>query len=168
MPLILLAALIGCGDKTDDTATDDTGDTAGDADTTDTTADFTCAAPAAAVCTEALGFCGNLKVPDDFTGTPRSLAVALYTSIPPAGPPSATLLEVEAPALEAGSCYPVEISPMLEQGEYYLWVSLYMEGGGSWVPVNGVDYTASSDAPLSLDGSGMIFEDLTLQVALGW
>ncbi|MDG1483134.1 MAG: hypothetical protein P8R54_26330 [Myxococcota bacterium] len=162
-----LALLIACDDKSDDTGTDDVNtDTA--EDVTDTTTDFSCEAPASSVCSEELGFCGNLKVPTDFTGTPRSLAIALYTSIPPAGPPSATLAEIEGPDLIPGSCYTVEVSPMLEQGEYYIWANLYMEGGGSWVPVNDVDYTANSAAPVMMVSSGMVFEDLTLGLASGW
>ncbi len=163
-----LALLIACGGTADDTGTGmtDSGltDTAEDA----TATDFSCEAPAASACTEELGFCGNLKVPDDFAGTPRSLAIALYTSIPPAGPPSATLAEIEAPDLVPGSCYTVEVSPMLEQGEYYIWANLYMEGGGSWVPVNDVDYTAHSAEPVMMVSSGMVFEDLSLELASGW
>lgn len=163
-----LVLLVACGETSDDTGTADT-DTADTAeDVTDSTTDFSCEAPAASVCTEELGFCGNLKVPTDFAGTPRSLAIALYTSIPPAGPPSATLAEIEAPDLVPGSCYTVEVSPMLEQGEYYIWANLYMEGGGSWVPVNDVDYTAHSAEPVMMVSSGMVFEDLSLELASGW
>jgi hypothetical protein len=168
----LALLVVGCGDKDDDTGADDTGaDDTGSGDTTadaDATTDFTCPPPDSSVCTEELGFCGNLKVPTDFTGTPRSLAIALYNSIPPAGPPSATLAEIEAPELVPGTCYTVEVSPMLEQGEYYIWANLYMEGGGSWVPVNDVDYTGHSEAPVMMVSSGMTFEDLTLQLASGW
>ncbi|MFT5681029.1 MAG: hypothetical protein ACI8RZ_001935 [Myxococcota bacterium] len=164
-----LALLIACGDKDDDTGVvdADSGVTTDTAEGTDTT-DFTCPPPEASACTEELGFCGNLKVPDDFAGVPRSLAIALYTSIPPAGPPNATLLEIDGPDLVPGSCYTIEVSPMLEQGEYYIWANLYMEGGGSWVPVNDVDYTANSEAPVMMVSSGMVFEDLTLQLASGW
>ena len=167
--LSLTALLAACGDK-DDTGSDGATDS-GTADTTDTTdngADFDCPPPDDAACAEEYAFCGNLKVPEDFTGTTRSLALALYETIPPAGPPNATLAEIEAPDMVPGSCYTVVVQPMLEQGNYYLWANLYMEGGGSWVPVNDIDYTAASAEPLELTGSTMVFEDLTLTLASGW
>ena len=167
LSLAALSPLVGCDAEGDSGAmVDDTGaaDTGADA----STADFDCPPPTAAECGEDYGFCGSLKVPTDFVGTPRSLAIALYETIPPAGPPNATLAEIDAPELLAGSCYTVEIHPMLEQGTYYLWANLYMEGGGEWVPVSGVDYTAASEAPLELDGSATVFEDLTLELAAGW
>ena len=174
LTLLTLAAaaalLAGCGDKDDDTAAEaeDSAAAAEDDGDTEGTTDFDCAPPSAEECDDDVGFCGNVKVPTDFTGTPRSLAVALYASVPPAGPPNATLAEIESPELTPGSCFPVVIHPMLEQGTYYLWVNLYMEGGGTWVPVDGVDYTAVSEAPLELDGTVRGFGDLSLGLAAGW
>lgn len=167
IPWMSALILLGCGDKEDtDTADTAGGDTA--AATADNTTDFDCEAPTAEECSDDVGFCGNIKVPTDFTGTPRSLAVALYTTVPPAGPPNATLIEIEAPELVPGTCYPVVVHPMLEQGTYHLWVNLYMEGGGSWVPVNGIDYTAFSEEAMELDGTVRSFADLSLELASGW
>ena len=45
--------------------------------------------------------------------------------------------------------------PALFNGEYYVWVNLYMEGGSEWAPVNGVDYAGSTAAPISFDGSAV-------------
>ena len=49
------------------------------------------------MCGEDYSVCGDLLIPDTFTGTPRSLAVALYTSIPPAGPPAGIVAEIDGP-----------------------------------------------------------------------
>lgn len=164
IPWLSALLLAGCGDKEDTAA-----DTAATEDTAAaSTTDFDCAAPTAEECSDDVGFCGNVKIPTDFSGTPRVLAVALYENIPPAGPPNATLLEVEAPELVPGTCYPVVIHPMLEQGTFHLWVNLYMEGGGTWVPVNDVDYTAFTEEALELDGSLRAFDDLSLELASGW
>ena len=57
---------------------------------------------------------------------------------------------------------------MLETGEYYIWVNLYMEGGGEWMPVNEVDYTGATPAPLTLDGTVGEFDPITVEVASGW
>jgi len=124
--------------------------------------------PDPAVCDEDYSFCGYLVTPSDFSGEPRSLALALYTSIPPAGPPNAILAEIDAPSIGPGERYPVRLAPVIETGEYYVWANLYMEGGGTWVPENDIDYTGASAAPLELVGASMDFDDIVLEVASGW
>ena len=124
--------------------------------------------PDAATCDEDYSFCGYLVTPPDFEGTTRSLAIALYTSIPPAGPPNAILAEIPAPSMGPNEMYPVRLAPMIETGEYYIWANLYMDGGGEWAPVNDVDYTGSTAAPVSLLGESFAFEDITLEIASGW
>ena len=57
---------------------------------------------------------------------------------------------------------------MLETGEYYVWANLYMEGGGSFIPVNGIDYTGVTDSLQTLDGSPFLSPDLRLNLASGW
>ena len=120
------------------------------------------------ICAESYSFCGDILIPSDFTGTPRSMAVVLYSSVPPAGPPDGIIAEVATPDLSAGDTYPVRVLPALFNGEYYVWVNLYMEGGGEWAPVNGVDYAGSTAAPISFDGSAVSFEDISLTLAAGY
>ena len=96
------------------------------------------------------------------------MAIVLYSSVPPAGPPDGIILEVDGPDLQPGDTYPVRVLPALFNGEYYVWVNLYMEGGGEWMPINGVDYTGSTAAPISFDGAAVAFEDIDLSIASGW
>lgn len=124
--------------------------------------------PDPSVCDEEYSFCGDILIPADFTGTPRSLAVALYTTVPPAGPPNYTVISIDAPSMKAGERYPVRVQPMLETGDYFIWVNLYMEGGGTWLPVNDVDYTGVSAASITFDGTSYVFDDITVAPASGW
>ena len=47
----------------------------------------------------------------------------------------------------------MRFEPVIATGDYYLWVFLYMEGGGEWQPVSGVDYVAHTDEMITFDGS---------------
>lgn len=121
-----------------------------------------------AVCSEDYSLCGNITVPANFVGATRSLAVVLYSSVPPAGPPDGIIVEIDTPPLTAGDSYPLRVLPALFNGEYYVWVNLYMDGGGEWMPVNGIDYTGSTADPISFDGSAVSFDDISLDLATGW
>ena len=143
------------GDNTEEDSEDDT-----DTDTEDEGDD--------SMCLEDYSLCGDLTIPDNYTGTARSLAVVLYSSIPPAGPPDGIIVEIENPDLTPGGTFPVRILPALFNGEYYVWVNLYMEGGGEWAPVNGVDYIGATNAPIAFDGTPVSFDDISLSLASGW
>ena len=185
--LVLLSFLIGCSKPEDDsgdagewtgtneeieTGDDDGGDdssgdvsgdddgTADDTDTDDEVDD--------SVCAEDYSLCGDITIPGDYTGTARSLALVLYTSIPPAGPPDGIITEVANPDLAAGGTFPVRVLPALFNGEYYVWVNLYMEGGGEWAPVNDVDYVGYTEEPVVFDGTAISFDDISLSLAEGW
>ena len=120
------------------------------------------------VCQDDYAFCGRVSMPNDFQGEARQLVVALYDSIPPAGPPQHILLELDNPEVAAGELHQVVVHPVLVTGDYYIWVNLYMEGGGEWVPVNDVDYTGASAGLVSFDGSSLTFDDISLSAASGW
>lgn len=120
------------------------------------------------MCGEDYSVCGDLLISDNFTGTPRSLAVALYTSIPPAGPPAGIVAEIDGPDIVAGYRYPIRELPVLFTGEFYVWINLYMEGGGEWLPINDVDYTGSTPEPLIFDGTPIELDDILLELASGW
>jgi len=120
------------------------------------------------LCEEDFAVCGDLLVPSPLEGEPRLLAVALYRSVPPAGPPDHTMDEVEAPDVPAGGRYKVRLHPMLETGEFFVWANLYMEGGGRYIPINGVDFVSSTDEALIFDGGAVHFGDMRLTLAEGW
>ena len=117
------------------------------------------------LCAEDYSLCGDLIIPSDFTGTPRSLAIVLYSNIPPAGPPDGIVTEIDSPELSAGDSFPIRVGPVLFNGDYYIWVNLYMEGGGEWAPVNGVDYVGSTEDPVFFDGTAVSFTDIRLGLA---
>ena len=154
-----LLGLVACsgGEGQDD---DSTGTDSGTVDTSEDTD-----AGDDPVCAEDYSFCGDVLIPADLVGTPRSIAVVLYESIPPAGPPDGIVLDLEAGDLTAGQTYAVREMPIILSGEFYVWVNLYMEGGGEWAPVNGVDYLGYTDTPVTLDGSPLAFDDIVLELA---
>ena len=168
--MILLSIALACSGSKDDSAAEastetDTGTTSDTTEPSDTTTEDTVDT---SICADDYSFCGQIIAPTDFQGTPRSLAVALYDSIPPAGPPIYTVAEIDAPALVPGDSYEIAIHPVTAVGEYYVWFNMYMEGGGEWIPVNGVDYTGATAGKLTFDGSPIGFEAVTLEVASGW
>jgi len=120
------------------------------------------------ICEEDYALCGTIQMPSDLTGVARNLAIVLYDSIPPAGPPAYILEEIEEPNIAPGEPYQIVSSPVLASGEYYVWFNLYMEGGGEWVPVNNVDYTGSTSTSIAFDGSPAAFEAVSLELATGW
>lgn len=120
------------------------------------------------MCGEDYSVCGDLLVPFELQGSARSLAIALYSSLPPAGPPEGIVVQIDGPDIMSGYRFPIREIPVLYTGEYYLWVNLYMEGGGEWTPVNGIDFTGSTSTPVVLDGTPIQFDDITLELASGW
>ena len=120
------------------------------------------------ICTEDYSLCGDLVIPSDFTGTTRSLAIVLYENIPPAGPPDGIVVEIGTPDMSAGDRFPVRVLPAIFNGDYYVWVNLFMEGGGEWAPVNGVDYVGYTADPVNFDGTAISFADISLSLAEGW
>jgi len=120
------------------------------------------------MCGEEYSVCGDILIPRSINGQARSLAMVLYSTVPPAGPPDGIVAEIDGPDIVGGYRFPIRELPVLFTGEYYLWVNLYMEGGGEWVPVNGVDYTGFTTEPIVLDGSPVSFDDISLELASGW
>jgi len=119
-------------------------------------------------CGQEYSVCTYLRVPSDLEGQPRSIALALYRSIPPSASPDILITQVNEPSLKAGERYPLRAYPFLDTGEYYVWVNLYMEGGGSARPVNGVDYTGFLAEPINFDGRAIELPELSLEPASGW
>ena len=48
------------------------------------------------------------------------MAISLYDTLTPAGPPNVTVTEIDAPAVVAGEPYEIEFSPLIATGEYYV------------------------------------------------
>lgn len=116
-----LPLLVACGGKSEDT-----GGAAAEADGgADDGGGSGCEASASTLsdeplCAEDYSLCVDVIPPANFSGTPRQLALALYTTVPPAGPPNAILATLDAPALAPCARFPVVVQPMLETGDFYV------------------------------------------------
>jgi len=167
--LLAAAAWIGCGGGDDDGATGGPDASAAVADATpQSTADAAPSSPDAAplaACERDGDVCARIRVPAGFTGTPRQLLVGLYDSLPPLGPPASLLAQVDDPEIGPDEPFVLEVDSFPDTGQLYVYVALYMEGGGTFVPVAGVDYVGQSDAPFAFDGSAVDLGDLTLALA---
>jgi hypothetical protein len=124
--------------------------------------------PGEDLCGQEYSVCGYIRVPADLEGQPRSLAVSLYTEQTPTAGPDVLITQIDSPSLRAGELYPIRVHPFLDTGEYYLWIILYMDGGGSARPVNAVDYTGTTGQPVVFDGQFVELEQVSLQPATGW
>ena len=159
MSLFLSLMLFACSEEEvlKDTASTDVSESE---DTSDSTVEEDMS-----LCAEDYSFCGNVLIPEDLVGTTRAISIALYDTLEPAGPPAVTVAEIEDPEVNTGGSYEVEISPLVATGEYYIWVFLYMEGGGEWMPTSGIDYSGHSSEPYMFDGSPITFTDISLTLA---
>ena len=50
------------------------------------------------------------------------------------------------------------------QGEYFVYIAVYSEGGGPFVPVPGVDYVTQSERKVKFDGSPINLGTMTLRL----
>jgi hypothetical protein len=124
-------ALAGCGDDDDDN--DDTGESG------DTVV-------------------ATITVPAGFSATPESIIATFFISSPPAGMPDEIGDSHDTPAIGDGTPYQLVTSQAGLEGDYYLSVAMYVEGGGGGaMPVSGVDYVGAFDVPVTLGpGTGEV------------
>jgi hypothetical protein len=116
----------------------------------------------------------TISLPDGFSGTPTKLMVTLADSLPVTGPPAAVLATINNADADGDGTGDVEeiLNPERDLvlalpdvgvvGTYHVVVALYMEGGGQFQPVPGVDYMAAS-GPLPL-GAGQVSLELELML----
>jgi protoheme ferro-lyase len=117
----------------------------------------------------------TIGLPDGFSATPTKLLITLASSLPVTGPPAAVLAEISNADSDGDGIGDIEriLNSELDltvalrdvgvSGAYHVVVALYVEGGGSFQPVPGVDYMAAS-APLTL-GEGQAIVELELAPA---
>lgn len=116
----------------------------------------------------------TISVPDDLQGAKSSLVLALASSLPMTGPPAATLATIQNgdsdgdgvgdldAILGPGRDLVLAIGDVGLVGEYHMVAMLYMEGGGQYQPVPGIDYmTNSAKLPF---GQGQVEVDLELEL----
>ena len=116
----------------------------------------------------------TLSLPDGFSGEIRQLMVTLATELPVTGPPAAILATIDNVDTDGDGQGDVDqiLNPSRDlvlamedvgvAGDYHVVVVLFMEGGGEFAPVPGIDYMAAS-APLSL-GLGQVEVALELML----
>lgn len=137
--LLASALALGCGDDDDDddgdgTDADADSDSDADADTdsdSDTDAGYTVTA--------------TVSVPSGFDATPVKIGAHFYDSLPPAGPPSVMGEIIDDPEIGVDTPYDLEMTGVEAEGDYFLYVVLYVEGGGDTMPSPGVDYVGESE-----------------------
>ena len=116
----------------------------------------------------------NISLPDDFSGRINKLLITLADSVPLAGPPAAVLADISNGDVDADGIGDIDsilsgsndLTLAFEDvgvtGNYHVIVALYMEGGGTFQPVSGIDYIATS-SKLDL-GHGQVTADLQLEL----
>jgi len=117
----------------------------------------------------------TISLPDGFTGTVTKLLVTLAENLPVTGPPAAVLAEISNADSDGDNVGDVDkiLNPDMDltlafsdvgviTGPYHVVVALYMEGGGVFQPVPGMDYMAAS--PKMDLGSGQ--QNVTLNLEL--
>lgn|GEM_PF-2249579 len=114
------------------------------------------------LCSQDFALCGDVLIPHPFEQGTELIAIGLYRSLPPMGPPYSVVIREEAPKIEAGGRFKLRMHPVLEEGELYLWVSLLTEGSVSVLPRRWDDFTGFTPEPLSFDGGPVVFEDIRL------
>jgi hypothetical protein len=99
--------------------------------------------------------CATIEVPSTFSGTPVKIRLALYNTLPPAGPPVA-YADFPDPALASGMPFEANASEFTgvfgayEGGDFMLYVLVDMNGADGMIPVSKVDYEGMNNQKLSL------------------
>ncbi len=104
-------------------------------------------------CTEDNSLCARVLVPAGFAGEAVNLTALFFTSPQPAGMPAAILAQIPEPDIGPSRPYDLVLENVnAAQGTYYFFVVLYMPGGGTAMPVAGVDYLCKADQAVEGDG----------------
>ena len=102
----------------------------------------------------------NVVVPSDFKGTPRQLLVAAFDQIPVTGPPAGILYQ-GTPAITAGATLTLTADATGLSGSKQVLAVLYVQGGGQFSPMPGVDYESAPET-VTFGGSAASLGTLTL------
>ena len=113
-------------------------------------------------CVDMGSLCVTLNVPEDYSGTPRELATGFYDTSDTARPPNESLAAIEYPSIIAGEEYLLSHENIDFDGDFYMLFILFDEDGGIWIPQTGIDYTATTPQPISLDGNPIELGTLNL------
>ena len=154
LTLAILAGTLTMGACDDDDDNDDDVSTDADADMdADADADADTDTDTDADADNLVDVTATIKVPAEFTGTPQSIRLALATSM--AGQPEWMDMTgtIAVDALDADTPFALSAKVPADAaaaGEYYLLVTLYMDGSTEMQPEVGVDWVGASAATLTL------------------
>ena len=116
----------------------------------------------------------TLSLPDSFDGQITTLMLTLASSLPVTGPPDAVLATIQNvdndndgtgdvdQVLNGSRDLVLSVEDVGVTGLYHVVAVLFMDGGGTFAPVPGVDYMAAS-GPLML-GQGKTEVSLDLEL----
>ena len=116
----------------------------------------------------------TLSVPDDFDGQITTLMLTLASNLPVTGPPAAVLATIENVDNDGDGIGDVDrilngsrdltltVEDVGLTGDYHVVAVLFMEGGGVFAPVPGIDYMASSERQTF--GAGQVNVTLDLEL----
>ena len=108
-------------------------------------------------------FCGSFFVDPDESHSFRKFSVIGFEEEVPTRPPDVRLAEIFEPEIVDGEIrVEVELDPY--RGDYYIWGILYNEADPSPLATPELDYTGQTSVPVTLDGSAVNIEDVTLQL----
>ncbi len=116
-------------------------------------------------CVDDGSMCATLHLPADFVGEPVKIIAGMYERVPPDGPPIDVAALMEMPAIEIGSPLEMEARDMQVSGSYFVYIALYVEGGGNFVPVPGVDYVWQSEQKFTFGGGPINLGDVEFELA---
>ena len=86
-----------------------------------------------------------VAVPETFAEQPLRLVAYIYPSLPAMGPPSAIGGSVDRPDIAVGVDYELTIDDVGIRGRYFVFLALYVEGGGDSRLAVGKDYFWTSE-----------------------
>ena len=116
----------------------------------------------------------TVTLPDDFDATATKLLITLANEIPVTGIPVAILATIDNADNDGDGQLDVDqiLGPTRDLtfamedvgvvGDYHVVAALYVEGGGTFQPVPGVDYLASSEKVSLGQGSVAVTLDMEL------
>lgn len=119
-------------------------------------------------CVNDKSLCAELHLPADFTGKPVKIIAGFYPSqVPatgPSGPPAGVAAIMENPVISKDMPLAMDAEEIMTKGDYYVYVVLYNEGGGNFVPVKNIDYVAQSSSKVHVGDGPVNLGDLTFSL----
>lgn len=112
-----------------------------------------------AACTDDHSVCLRVQIPTPLDAAPKRLFVGFWTVVPAVTPPVAIAASIDNPAVSAGQLLPVRVGDGGLNGTFHVGVFLYMPGGGTFIPVSGVDYLGYSSAAVELGGAAVNLDE---------